>query len=290
MCESGGSALRRGSWFLVLRQDLQNSSSVFLLNVVGSIGTCWPRWTRITWCWQPSTSKRTVDSVHGVGRTDTPGMGRCHHNVDELDALEQLRPRVCSKPTHFRRRSGTRAGWRERQASTSRVQRAGPDLSGQRCSKLRLKLLPCSTGEEEGCSSSSSLQRGWSARMGTRWSSHHAACSIRYRSPHVSSSVNDSFLRAPACVALTGSPFARFAGRNHGRQNRKSSFCSGRGENLVTIARFGKPLFAYMHHRVHAVAGALRKPNNACPHPDVSTGWPVMRSTLSSHSADASAQ
>ena len=44
---------------------------------------------------------------------------------------------------------------------------------------------------------------------------------------------------------------------------------SGRGENLVTIARFAKPLFANMHHHVHAVAGALRKPNVACPHPDV---------------------
>ena len=50
---------------------------------------------------------------------------------------------------------------------------------------------------------------------------------------------------------------------------------SGRGENLVTIARFVKSLFANMHHRVHAVAGALRKPNVARPHPDVSTGWPV---------------
>ena len=62
---------------------------------------------------------------------------------------------------------------------------------------------------------------------------------------------------------------------SHDRQNRRSSFCSGRGESLVTIARFGKPLFANMHHRVHAVAGALRKLNVACPHPDVSTGWPV---------------
>ena len=63
---------------------------------------------------------------------------------------------------------------------------------------------------------------------------------------------------------------------SHGRQNRRSPFCSGRGENLVTIARFGKPLFADMHHHVHAVAGALRKPNVAFPHADVSTGWPVM--------------
>ena len=29
----------------------------------------------------------------------------------------------------------------------------------------------------------------------------------------------------------------------------------------MTIARFVKPLFANMHHHVHAVAGALRKPN-----------------------------
>ena len=35
---------------------------------------------------------------------------------------------------------------------------------------------------------------------------------------------------------------------------------------MVTIARFAKPLFANMHHHVHAVAGALRKPNVACPH------------------------
>ena len=39
----------------------------------------------------------------------------------------------------------------------------------------------------------------------------------------------------------------------------------------MTVARFGKPLLANMHHRVHAVAGAPRKPNVACPHPDVST-------------------
>ena len=39
----------------------------------------------------------------------------------------------------------------------------------------------------------------------------------------------------------------------------------------MTIARFGN-LFANMHHCVHAVAGALRRLNVACPHPDVSTG------------------
>ena len=34
------------------------------------------------------------------------------------------------------------------------------------------------------------------------------------------------------------------------------SHSSGRSENLVTIARFVKPLFANMHHHVHAVAAA----------------------------------
>ena len=91
------------------------------------------------------------------------------------------------------------------------------------------------------------------------------ACSIRYWSPPVSSSANDSFKK------FTGAR-SRRPHNSHlslGRQNRRSSFCCGRGENLVAIARFGKPLFANMHHHVHAVAGALRKPNFACPHPDV---------------------
>ena len=62
-------------------------------------------------------------------------------------------------------------------------------------------------------------------------------------------------IRAPARVAFRHSHFARLL-----RQNHRSSFCLGRGENLVIITRFGKPLFANMHHHVHAVAGALRKP------------------------------
>ena len=154
-----------------------------------------------------------------------------------------------------------------------RAQQAGPDLSGQRCcGKLRLKPLLVLAKRLENCSSSSSVQGGWSARMATRWSSHRPACSMRYQSPHVSSSANDSFKK------FTGA-HSRRPHHSHflnGRQNRRSSFCSGRGEILVTIARFGKHLFANMHHRVHAVAGALRKPNVACPHPDVSTGWPLM--------------
>ena len=125
----------------------------------------------------------------------------------------------------------------------------------------------------ESCSSSSSLQRGWSARMATRWSSHRLACPIRYRYVHVSSPANDSFrtfMGGRSGFALTIHTFRtvdRTAGRRFGRE---------KVIILVTIVRFGKPLFANKHHRVYAVAGALRKPTVACPHPDVSTGWPVM--------------
>ena len=77
-------------------------------------------------------------------------------------------------------------------------------------------------------------------------------------------------LRAPAPVDLTIHTF-RTVDRTAGRR----FAVVAQFENLVTIARFVKPLFANMHHRVLAVAGTLRKPNVACPHPDVSTGWPV---------------
>ena len=73
----------------------------------------------------------------------------------------------------------------------------------------------------ESWSSSSSLQRGWSARMATRWSSHHPACSIRYQSLHVSSSANDSFKKFTG--ARSGRP--HHSHFSHGRQNRRSSFC-----------------------------------------------------------------
>ena len=73
----------------------------------------------------------------------------------------------------------------------------------------------------ESWSSSSSLQRGWSARMATRWWSHHPACSIRYQSLHVSSLANDSFKK------FTGARSRRphHSHFSHGRQNRRSSFC-----------------------------------------------------------------
>ena len=67
------------------------------------------------------------------------------------------------------------------------------------------------TGEEESCLSSSSLQRGWSARMATRWSSHRPACSIRYRSPHVSSLANDSFKKFTGACSRRPTPFTLFA-------------------------------------------------------------------------------
>ena len=114
--QNGGWILAIGSAVLFRRQNLQNSSSVFLLKVVGSIGRCWPRWTRRTWSRQLSTGKRTVDSVQGVGRTDTSGMGRRHHNVDELDALEQgrnslvaSRGRRTARKLTFLRQSGARS-------------------------------------------------------------------------------------------------------------------------------------------------------------------------------------
>ena len=168
---------------------------------------------------------------------------------------------------------------------TSRAQRAWP-RSGR---PGLLQAASETSGIEDSiasCSSSSSLHRGWSARMATRWSSQHPACSIRYRSPHVSSSANDSFKKYTGARSRRPPPFTLFALSLN--QKRRSSFYSERGENLVTIARFGKPLFANMHHHVDAVAGALRKPNVACPRPDVSTGWPVMWWMLSSHSAAAS--
>ena len=131
----------------------------------------------------------------------------------------------------------------------------------------------------ESWSSSSSLQRGWSATMATHWLSHCPACSIRYQSLHVFSSANDSFKK------FTGARFRRPHHSHfwHGRQNRRSSFCRCRtvrrkrwvfGDNREVWKTF---VCQYMHHHVHAVAGALRmwKPNVAFPHPDVSTGWPV---------------
>ena len=72
---------------------------------------------------------------------------------------------------------------------TSRAQRAWPRSAASAVASCGWNYWQ---RRLDSCSSSSSLQRGWSARMATRWSSHRPACSIRYRSPHVSSSANDS--------------------------------------------------------------------------------------------------
>ena len=88
---------------------------------------------------------------------------------------------------------------------TSRAQRAGPTIT------VASAVATCgwSAGTGEACSLSWSQQRGSSTRMATRWSSHRPACSVRYRSPHVSLSANDPFLRAPAHFALTVHTFCR---------------------------------------------------------------------------------
>ena len=137
-------------------------------------------------------------------------------------------------------------GW-ARIASSTTAHACHVTCAPSRARSQRPALLQAAaeTIGEEGCSSSPSLRRGWPARMATLWSSHHPACSIRYRSPHHMSLRRRTIL---CDVRLLASPFTLFAGRYlPDRQNRRSSFCSGRGENLVKIARFGKPLFADMH-------------------------------------------
>ena len=92
-------------------------------------------------------------------------------------------------------------------------------------------------------------------------------------------------LRAPAPVDLTIHAFRKVVVL-------PLSHDSGRGENLLTIARFVKPLFANMHHHVHAVAaaGGPAEAKRCMPAPR-RLHWMasviVMLSTLSSHSADA---
>ena len=158
-----------------------------------------------------------------------------------------------------------------------------PDLSSQRCCKLRLKLLlhaGGSTGKED-------LKAGRRVR-------HYKEVGLQEWPLAGLATIPRVLYGIRLCMSLrhggerffqkvygrplsSTSPFTLFA-----RQTEPQvvvlplSHGSGRGENLVTIARFAKPLFANMHHHVHAVAGALRKPNVPCPHPDVSTStWPV---------------
>ena len=164
------------------------------------------------------------------------------------------------------------------------MQRAGPDPSGQRRCKLRLELLAKKKAVRRVCHCKEVGLQEWllAGRATIPRVLYGIGLHMSLRQQTI------LLLRVPARVALTIHTFCRQISRWTGPY--RSSFRSGRGENFVDnrAVKFGKPLFADMHHRVHAVAGALWKPNVACPHPDVSTGWPVMRSTLSSHPADAS--
>ena len=108
---------------------------------------------------------------------------------------------------------------------TSRAQRAGPDLSGQRCCKLRLKLLAKKKAvrrvrhcKEAGLQEWPLAGRATVPRVLYRIGLRMSLCR-----------------RTILCDGrLLASPFTLFAGRHlHGRQNRRSSFCS---------ERFGKRL------------------------------------------------
>ena len=164
-----------------------------------------------------------------------------------------------------------RARIAERARRLSSAQRAGPDLSGQRCCKLRLKLLLIFVvlvlGKED-------LHLKAVKRSVELITTKRLVCKYGHLLVEPPSrvfytvSVSACLFVSERFFLVSTSPFTL----SHGRQNRRSSFCSGRGDNLVTIARFGKPSFANMHHCVYGIAGALRKPDIACPHPDVSTG------------------
>ena len=160
----------------------------------------------------------------------------------------------------------------DRALITSRAQRADPDLSGQRCCKLLLKLAKKKAVPPVRHCKESRLQK-WP--LTGRTTIPRVPYGIGLRMSLRRRTI--LFFFCYRRLLASPSPFTLFAGRClHGRQNHRSLFCSGRGESLVSIARFGKPLFSDMHHGVHAVAGALRKANVACPGPDVSNGWPVM--------------
>ena len=135
----------------------------------------------------------------------------------------QFRRSCCVRhpPTSPRMLSRLRKFLRMRIYSISKTATAGPGAdsalvtsraaSQARSQRPALLQAAAETGKEEYCLSSFSLERGSnsSARMETRWSSHHPVCSIRYQFPHVSSSANEFFLRAPARIALTVHTFRR---------------------------------------------------------------------------------
>ena len=131
------------------------------------------------------------------------------------------KPFLLSFSTHLGDQTLARSIWKRSQLLDAFFRLAQGLLSGQRCCTLRLKLLAKKTVASCGwsywqrrldsCSSSLSLQRGWSARMATRWSSHRPACSLRYRSPHVSSSANDSPKKFTGAHSRRPPPFTFFS-------------------------------------------------------------------------------
>ena len=157
-----------------------------------------------------------------------------------------------------------------------------PDLSSQRCCKLRLKLLlhaGGSTGKEDLKADRAIVELVTTKRLVCK--KGHSLVEPPSRVFYTVSVSACLFVGERLFQNVYGrplpstSPFTLFAPSTEPQVVvLPLSHGSGRGENLVTIASFAKPLFANMHHHVHA--GALRKPNVACPHPDVSAGWPVM--------------
>ena len=175
--------------------------------------------------WKPKESplawRRKPQETSDIG----PGveLRRKHHQECPIH-LGKLRNYSISKTATAELGRARLACW---SINTCACSEPRPNLSCQRCCKLRLKLLLVDQLTDnwqrrlESWSSSSSLQRGWSARKATRLSSHHPACSIRYQSLHVSSSANDSFKK------FTGARSRRphHSHFSHGRQHRRSSFC-----------------------------------------------------------------
>ena len=166
-------------------------------------------------------------------------------------------------------------------ARTSHAQRAGPYLSGRRCCKLRLKLLAKKKAvcrvrhyKEAGLQKWPHAGRATVPRVlygiGLRMSLHR---------------------RTVLCDGrLLASPFTLFAGRYlHSRQNCIGCLFVREEVKIWWQSRVLESLClpicttAFMLQLGHCGSQALH-----ARLADVSTGWPVMWSTLSSHSADTS--
>ena len=138
---------------------------------------------------------------------------------------------------------------------------AEPDLSGQRCCKLQLKLLLYASGStgKEDLKADRRVRHYKEVGLQERPLAGPATIPVFYTvSVSACLFVRERFFQKVYGRPLPStSPFTLFA-----RQTEPQvvvlplSHSLGRGENLVTIARFVKPLFANMHHHVHAVAAA----------------------------------